>query len=73
MKLGLRSWKLDVVSRERPFTRTATHRSQPRRAANLAVGETHLPCLRWRLRPSVFVIGHLTPPSARRGRRAPAL
>jgi hypothetical protein len=35
MKLGL--WKLDVVSRERPFTRTGTHRSLPRRAANSVI------------------------------------
>jgi hypothetical protein len=34
--MTLRLWKLDVVSRERPFTRTGTHRSLPRRAANPA-------------------------------------
>jgi hypothetical protein len=40
--MKLRLWKLDVVSRERPFIRTGAHRSLPRRAANLAIAEAHL-------------------------------
>ena len=34
--MTLRLWKLDVVSRVRPFSRAGTHRSLPRRAANPA-------------------------------------
>ncbi|MBR0822433.1 hypothetical protein [Bradyrhizobium liaoningense] len=35
--MKLRLWKLDVVSRRRPFTRTGAHRSLPRRAANSVI------------------------------------
>jgi hypothetical protein len=36
MKLWL--WKLDVVSRGRPFTRTGTHRSLPRSRCGIEPG-----------------------------------
>src|SRR5262245_62041562 len=35
--MKLRLWKVDVVSRGRPFTRAGTHRSPPRRAAIPAI------------------------------------
>ena len=42
--MTLRLWKLDVVSRERPFTRTGTHRSTPTSRRQPGEGEVHLPC-----------------------------
>ena len=36
--MKLRLWKLDVVSRARPFTCTGTHRLLRHRAANSVIG-----------------------------------